>query len=166
MSPWFASSMGFGWEYQWSRVQRWFKRLENIKKKYEFEELSKEDVDDIIAFFQNCYHLKDWIINSLPEFRERIVNFMEENLEMKICHDICNGFKHKQLDRAKIDKNFVISQEYDYETAETQPWKNTTITKIVFGDKLDPKKIYEYCPFDLADRCYKLWGKFIKINNL
>lgn len=141
MSPWYASSMGFGWKYQWTRVQRWFKRLENIKEKYAAEELSKEDVDDIIAFFQNCYHLKDWMINTLPSLKENIEHFINEKFEMRICHDICNGFKHKRLNRAKIDKNFAILQEYDYETAETQPWKNTTITKFVFGNELDPKKI-------------------------
>ena len=33
---------------------------------------------------------------------------------MGACQDICNGFKHKSLDRPKLDTDFNLYREYDH----------------------------------------------------
>ncbi|HDP69888.1 MAG TPA: hypothetical protein ENN38_03645 [Actinobacteria bacterium] len=170
MPKWYGSSLNPDgiippaqqWKIQWARVQRWFTRLAKLEKKYEFNELSNEDIDDIITFFQNCYHLRDWIEDSKPELKQDIVIFFN-TFEMKICREICLGFKHKNLQTAKIDKDFGILREYDHFTAETNSLKNPVITKIAFEDG---NNIKEYCPFTLAKTCYQLWEEFIKNKNL
>ncbi|MEI6117224.1 MAG: hypothetical protein WCP99_22000 [Burkholderiales bacterium] len=56
--------------------------------------------DDVYAFFQNCYHLKDWIKNDpycskWPNPEKLIDN--DQNLQ--ICADLCNAQKHLKLTR-------------------------------------------------------------------
>lgn len=48
------------WIIQWQRVQRWYKRTLQAQKKSQHQELDIEDIDTVIAFFQNAYHLKNW----------------------------------------------------------------------------------------------------------
>ena len=44
------------WKIQWNRVCRWFNRTQSLAKKSETEELTAYDMDELIAFFQNCYY--------------------------------------------------------------------------------------------------------------
>ena len=44
-------------------MERWHKRLKVICKKTPKDMGNLEEEDDVLAFFQNCYHLKDWVIN-------------------------------------------------------------------------------------------------------
>jgi hypothetical protein len=47
------------WMQQFFRMTRWNDRVQLLKGKSETEKLTAEDFDTIIAFFQNCYHLRD-----------------------------------------------------------------------------------------------------------
>jgi hypothetical protein len=69
---------------QWLRVKRWQKRLLSIKSNPEMEWEDKWDF--IFAFFQNCYHLKDWISyqhQKNPTILKSL-NELMNNEEMKI----------------------------------------------------------------------------------
>lgn len=55
---------------QFERVRRWYGRFKNHCDGKPVEMPCRVDpdyMDDIHAFFQNCYHLKDWLKND-PEF--------------------------------------------------------------------------------------------------
>jgi hypothetical protein len=149
------------WGIQWRRVQRWFERTNAILKKSEKEELIEDDFDIIIAFFQNCYHLRDWLISSKPELKDNIKNLFDDNFEMGACRDICNGYKHKKLTNPSHDPDFALYREYDHFQAEAEPSKQAILYNIVFDYENDIRK---YNIFDLANRCYNLWEQFIKNN--
>lgn len=83
---------------QYKRVKRYLNRLEHQDRD------STEYDDDLWAFFQNCYHLKDWIKND-PSVRadiaSKVEGFVNNNLELRICSDLANRIKHLSLDRVR-----------------------------------------------------------------
>ncbi|PKN92926.1 MAG: hypothetical protein CVU44_12915 [Chloroflexi bacterium HGW-Chloroflexi-6] len=92
---------------QYLRVHRWynrvFKRSRNRLIRKARRPINEEELflDDLYAFFVNCYHLKDWVINDAainiaPEIVESTIN---SNLFLQLCADICNSSKHLKLRR-------------------------------------------------------------------
>jgi hypothetical protein len=94
---------------QLERVKRFLNRIEDQDRD------STQYDDDLWSFFQNCYHLKDWIRNDpvVPNQVKRTVEeFVRRNDELRICADLANRSKHLKLDRprddAKITSRSVI----------------------------------------------------------
>ena len=83
------------WKSQWSRVSRWFKKVNQLKTKSEKAELDAWDFDILIAFFQNCYILREWIAIFRPDLQKHLKKLFTRHFEMKACRDICNGFKEQ-----------------------------------------------------------------------
>ena len=102
------------WKFQWGRVGRWFERVSQVKSKSETTELDACDYDVLIAFFQNCYILREWILKFRPDLQRSLDYFFKPRFEMKACRDICNGFKHVKLVNPSLDKDFKIVRTYDY----------------------------------------------------
>ncbi|SOE91787.1 hypothetical protein SAMN05414139_04454 [Burkholderia sp. D7] len=59
---------------------------------------SAEQLDFLIAFFVACLHLRDWLKDSGLD-AERLNAMFRKNVELRICRDVANGFKHSHLDR-------------------------------------------------------------------
>lgn len=89
-----------GYQEQLDRVRRYFNRIERINNGGEFDRPVEDLLDDIHGFFQNCYHLKDWLKND-PAFTKctglQIENHVTNTPELAICADICNSTKHLTL---------------------------------------------------------------------
>jgi hypothetical protein len=54
------------------------------------------------AFFQSCWHVKDWVLNdpNLPIKKANSIAKAAENSSLlRMCQDLCNGTKHLRLDR-------------------------------------------------------------------
>jgi hypothetical protein len=51
------------WKEQWERVLRWYSRFEQINRGQHDAPSTDFYQDDVYAFFQNSYHLKDWLKN-------------------------------------------------------------------------------------------------------
>jgi hypothetical protein len=94
------------WQEQWDRVGRYYERLERLNRGLPHDSPSDAFyMDDVNAFFQNCYHLKDWLKNDDAYLRrcgavtnqevERNRREIEDNVsyitELAICADICNA---------------------------------------------------------------------------
>lgn len=79
-----------GWQGQFARTSRWLDRLICAR--------SADDAEDFLyAFFQNCYHLRDWVLvelTSLPVDR-----LFQQSLPLRICRDAANLTKHRILTR-------------------------------------------------------------------
>ncbi len=144
------------WKPQWDRVLRWYGRMNQVRIKCQRSALDMSDIDLVIAFFQNCYHLRDWIQSCRPDCREKIDALFADNFEMAGCRDLCNGFKHKALTRAALDSDFNLYREYDHFAVEVG--QNPIQYRVAFADGDDLRK---YDLFDFGERCFRLWDKFI-----
>ncbi len=161
-----TSHLGTGWQDQRARVGRWHKRLTSISYGIPTDVSKAEALDDVYAFFMNCYHLRDWIIKS--EFRDRadVDAFIDGNLALSLCRDICNGLKHFRIDpaRASSAPNWSTATTFQSVVSGSTPavpvpapgrepipderWDITTGT-----DNIDM--------FELADACLAAWDRFL-----
>ena len=85
------------WQEQMKRVKRYFERFERLNVGMVHSSPSEHYADDVLAFFQNCYHLKDHLKND-PAFTkhtgEEIEAFVSETPALALCADLCNATKH------------------------------------------------------------------------
>jgi len=84
-----------GYRHQLDRVRRFLDRVEGPHANdVEFQDM-------MWAFFQNCWHLKDWMDRDpLAEAQKKsVIQKAHDSDVLKICRDLCNGTKHLGLDR-------------------------------------------------------------------
>lgn len=148
------------WLMQWERLGRWHRRVSAIQRRSTQQPLRAEDYDDVIAFVQNCYHLRDWIIASRPELREQMDDLFRSSFHLRACRDICNGFKHKNLHNASVDRAFSIHRTYDYDSVVA----SREHYHVAFEDSN-----HELRAFDLFEFCaaaFQTWDTFIHASSL
>lgn len=79
---------------QWERALRWHERIKVLPDR-------TIDYDDYLwAFFQNCWHLKDWIKNDASvaqRSRDNIESTVKQYRPLMIAADLANGSKHLTL---------------------------------------------------------------------
>ncbi|MEK7540880.1 MAG: hypothetical protein AAB529_01415 [Patescibacteria group bacterium] len=113
-------------------------------------------LDKFTSFFIQCYHLRDWIINS-GYLKSKVDKFVRSNTYLSLCRDLANNQKHQKITKY-VPANFVdfgigistpISRYYDYIKKQAR-----------FG--ID---VWEFkAPVDVievADRCLKSWQDFL-----
>ena len=78
-----------------------------------------------------------------------------DNVELRICRDICNATKHHTLTSSpKVRDGFADGVEYSPTDWPTdKPLENQTWFVIAGGRKYDI--------FDLTDRCLIAWEQFV-----
>jgi len=91
------------WNEQWARVNRYFDRFRQMNDGVEGHgEPSDYYYDDMLSFFQNCFHLRDWLeadsfiavkITKTPE------QYVKDTECLAICADLANAVKHMGLTR-------------------------------------------------------------------
>lgn len=94
--------MGEGWIEQYQRMHRSYDRLVIIGGP-DNPFVTDDARDSLYHFFQDAYHLKDWLRNdpSSGQSREDIEAFINSSDPMRICADICNRSKHLVLTRSR-----------------------------------------------------------------
>jgi hypothetical protein len=84
-----------GWRDQYERMKRSYARLLTAH-------VSSVDYDDdLLHFFMDSWHLKDWIKNDdeLPSsVRDRVENEVAAHRSLRISADLANGWKHLVFD--------------------------------------------------------------------
>jgi hypothetical protein len=67
------------------------------------EEFSDESlIDDALAFFESCLHLRDWIAHdeTLPRhIGEAAFSHVKSSRALRLCHDVAIGSKHLNITR-------------------------------------------------------------------
>lgn len=96
-----------GWDGQYHRMQRAFQRLWGVAPAT--SAFVAGDIEDgFIHFFQDAWHLKDWLRND-PTTRTRVTDieqFINSSDPLKLVADLANGSKHLTLrDTRTGDKN-------------------------------------------------------------
>ena len=140
--PWSAENI-LSWRSQFDRVKRWSHRLREFGR----DETDQDRLDFYLAFFLNCYALRDWFINSNAISQPDMDTMIHSNEAMRLCRDVCNRSKHLTLNRApSTEKKFSIGREYS-------PNGNRFFV-IVLGEKRDL--------FEVASACVAFWDDFLK----
>jgi hypothetical protein len=165
------------------------KQFEKVKRS--LEKIEDQDRgsnrydDDMWHFFQDCHHLKDWIINdpSVPTAIKgadgyKVENYIDSNIELIICANLANRSKHGKLTGrrketdARVTNHSVtievpalhieldrdrknIIKSYSDSTGKTT--QELTIT-IYDGRK--------YKALEVARTAVQLWEKFLSDNGL
>lgn len=96
------------WEDQYRRVRRWLARIRNPVRRDPVPYIDYEDY--LFAFFQNCWHLKDWVYNdtSLPvTTRQAIVRAAKHSPTLNLCYDIATRSKHLVLRKPQLDARVI-----------------------------------------------------------
>ena len=131
-----------GWRGQFNRVLRWHERLIASAAN------GTPDLEDFaFAFFQNCYHLREWIAQTSTVPAADLDALFASSKELRLCRDICNGTKHLNISRPSIDGQFSIAREY----APDEP-HGTRLFVVAGGDF--------YYLIDLAATCVAQWRSF------
>ncbi len=152
------------WLIQWERLQRWKVRVDEVRRKCEESEQDFHDVvDTSVAFLQNCYHLRDWLVASDPTLKVAVDRLFRNSFELRCCRDVCNGFKHKKLTSPSVDPEPAIRRSYDPFAKILRPGKPSTIYKIYLAND---KELLDCDLFDYVDRCFHEWLSFLKETKL
>lgn len=142
-----------GWENQFARMLRWYEKVKEARGKLARNgKLSAFDIDDIFAYFQNCYYLREWLLKDRAITQPSLDSLFKTSKPLQICRDICNGTKHLTIDRPSIDKNFSIGRE-------ALPWGGDEhYYAYIGGDRHDL--------FDLVNSCQQEWTDFLALQGL
>ena len=75
---------------QFERVKRWYNRFKKTDNGMLHNKNSDYYQDEIYAFFINCYHLKDWLVNDLPpNIKKRdIESFVGKSKNLMISREV------------------------------------------------------------------------------
>lgn len=144
---------------QFERVKRWYDRFNEINSGRKHDHSSDYYEDVVYAFFINCYHLKDWIKNdeSAGAVAMGVEGFVDDNNELSLCGDICNGVKHLKLTGSRSGQNPQFGQR---KFAVKVGGSETTISvKYSIDTSNGPIDA-----FDLATKCLGAWKNFIESN--
>lgn len=88
-----------GWRDQYARMQRSF---EKVRKTAHRSSIDYDD--DVLHFFMDCWHLKDWIKSDAkvdPQVKGAIDQEIDRHLSLRIARTLANGWKHLKPDRQK-----------------------------------------------------------------
>ncbi|MGW3308207.1 hypothetical protein ACWDG9_16655 [Streptomyces sp. NPDC001073] len=92
------TSLSQGWREQFDRMNRSHLRLIQNAGPYRSPYLTSEDARDALySFFQNAYHLKDWIKNDPAVDSHGVEVFITSTLHLSVTADLANGAKHLRL---------------------------------------------------------------------
>jgi len=108
-----------GYRDQLRRVRRYLARV--LDRDWGDDEIAYQD--DVWSFFQNCWHLKDWVRNDplLPQdVKDRVVAAVEASITLAIANDMANGTKHLKLHNARAPAAY--SHTRIVYTGKGPPW--------------------------------------------
>jgi len=112
-------------------------------------------------FFNQCYHLKDWIKKDI-EMKKGVdpEKYINNSKYLSISADYCNAFKHGGLDRkSRSDKKI--------EAINTHVRFDLTNAGFIASSKLEITiNNIKYNSLVLAKNCIEEWNIFLEQNNL
>ncbi len=130
-----------GWLGQMERLRRWYERVGEAARTG-----SPDLADFVFVFFQCCYQLREWLLQTSTLPADEVNRFYAETKELRLCRDICNGTKHLNVSDASVDAGFSIGWEYN----PSEPYGARLF--LIADDKYDL--------LDLASKCMALTEEF------
>ncbi len=133
-----------GWQTQLDRVRRWHHRASQSKD-------PTDRGDFLYAFFENAFHLRDWLKDTGAASEKDLGTFFAANADMLLCRDLANSHKHYSLHSPS--KPAPPSEAHEYSPESGNLGRNVSLVILSDGTKHDA--------FDLAGRILRAWEQFI-----
>jgi hypothetical protein len=108
-----------GWQEQYGRMMRSHERLSDFAEG-RVSASSDDARDALFHFFQDAYHLRDWIKNDPTVIKSDVEKWIDNTDSLRLCADLCNGTKHLRLTSAKT-KDLSTSFESQSVTVRPSP---------------------------------------------
>ncbi|MGH2362744.1 MAG: hypothetical protein ACRDGM_19635 [bacterium] len=150
------------YQEQYDRMKRWYARFAALDQGRRHDVESDNYVDDVYAFFMNCYHLKDWIKRDsavAPAIQQSVEGHINANRPLKLCADICNSLKHLSLTSHRSGESPAFGKKEYGLTLGAEP---STI-KLKYQVDTAAGLIDA---FQLATECVDAWDTFLSGNGL
>lgn len=151
------------WHEQYERMKRWYDRFAAIAQGRDHDVPSDNYVDEIYAFFMNCYHFKDWLRSdpSLPTaVRDAVEAHVTAERPLRLCADICNALKHVTLTTSRSGENPRFGKKQF--AVHLGPGVRTSIAlKYEIATDTGSKDA-----FDLAKETVDAWDRFLNAHRL
>jgi hypothetical protein len=144
-----------GYRHQLDRVRRFLDRVEGPNANdVEFQDM-------MWAFFQNCWHLKDWVKNdplASEVQKNSVIDQAHASALLGICRDLCNGTKHLGLDQ---NPSSGTGAAHHHINITIKPGESSSIDCVVddgHGSLISGRK--------LARDCVKEWERILQSEGL
>lgn len=139
-----------GWLDQYEWMLRWHARLIVVGSTCTVADGWAYDFwDTAFTFFQNAFHLKDWIKLDHPELGTTVETFVANVPALAYCADICNGTKHREVTRGNRQPGHLAA------IREYAPWEPTGQRLAIIGPG-GPQPV-----LPLAAVCVEAWRLFV-----
>ena len=133
-----------GWQSQFDRVERWYERSKSARSGH-------DQIDFLLAFFDNSFALRDWLIDTAVLQQKELESLFSEHVELRINRDLANSIKHHSIDRPSQEQPPSIAVEY----APERPTLGTDSRLVVLSEG------EKYEALALASRCLEIWREFL-----
>jgi hypothetical protein len=147
---------------QYDRMKRGYDRFAALDHGRPHDIPSDNYLDEIYAFFMNCYHLKDWIKHdsAIPSAVQRAVEpHINSSRPLKLCADICNSLKHLKLTSSRSGEHPAFGKKQFGLDLGTRP------TAINIKYEIDTTS-GTMGAFTLATECVDAWDTVLAVNGL
>lgn len=120
-------------------------------------------IDAFTSFFIQCYHLRDWLVQSRYSRRD-IDIFISKSPSLSLCRDLANKQKHQAIDKYEPQNHFVEHKIAGISTPIIRyydPFRKEDrfgIDVQEFGTLVDT--------IDLVEKCVEEWEKFLYIYSI
>ena len=150
------------YQEQYARMKRWYARFAALDQGRPHDAPSDNYIDDIYAFFMNCYHLKDWIKNDgtvPPAVQQKVEGYINANRSLTLCADICNSLKHLTLTSQRSGESPTFGRkEFGLALGGEEPAIKLKYEVDAISGPINA--------FELATDCMDAWNVFLSSNGL
>lgn len=153
---------------QFERVQRFLVRIESVNPKLELvpeEQLEQEDM--LWAFFQNSWHLKDWIASddaAPTKLSKPIERLCKQYPSLMICADLANRTKHFRLKKPPRVDAKVIRQIAVQVGDSAARGESTSMSEVRYRYTIVDNTGKSYDVLEIARQAVKDWKNLISSN--
>jgi hypothetical protein len=141
-----------GWRGQYERMLRWQTRVGAAANA---GNPSPDELDFLLAFFESCFHLREWLLVTSATDQKSLEDLFLSKLELRVCRDLANGFKHHSISKPSVDAQFAVVNEYVPKAwPSTHAYPNGKWTVLAGGHQLGL--------VELAGQCVAIWQDFLR----
>ena len=141
--------------YHYARLKYQYKKMPLIK---EGSELNGNIEFELYAFFEICYHLKDWFKLDDKYDRNHVEEFINNSVALRISADICNRMKHGKLTTYRSENLGHFNLHLHIKSGTSSNKYTSALTSAT----IETQRGIECC-YALADECMQEWERYVEL---